>query len=1305
MPLTIFLLTFISSTCLFSQTAVQRQQIISKTNVAALQQMSIAFGNYTFQRRSLAEQWAIANGFPISGITPDGVEFFIVDFDSIRGPEYIATNNINSASTISTNKVLVGGVSGLNLSGSGITMAMWDGGEVCNQHPELIGRATQGTHESPVGFSSAHATHVAGTLIASGINPNSRGMAPSADVNYYQIGSWASGLPLEAAGGTLLSNHSWGNLNQGWANVGPDWYWQSSNYSFSEYEYFGLYTTVTQMMDQIANNAPYHLIVKSAGNNRGYGPPPSTVHFHWNGSTWVGGFTDFHEIHGGTGGFDCMDQYACAKNVLTVGSIYDITNGYTNPIDVNLNVFSNTGPTDDGRIKPDVVANGFTLFSSYNTPSTVCTNLTYSTQTGTSMSAPSVTGSAALLQEHYSNTHSGAFMLASTLKALIIESADESGTSNGPDYHHGWGLMNTEKAADIITKDQSATNTIQELTLTDGQTINIPLNIPNTGNCYLSATIVWNDPAGTPPPVSLDPTNLMLVNDLDLRIIDPLSGTNFPWTLDPINPANPAIQTTDNFRDNVEQVRIYNAIPGSYIVRITHKGVLANPQDFSIIINLVPSDDLYVRDSPEDIGNEPNVETAAVLGTNFWSSSDIWIRQTNDGFTNQTSEPIEYTSGVPNYIYVRVKNKGCLPQTADLRVYWAKASTGLSWSSQWVNYVTTYAGCTASLYGDEITPSTNITVPAQSEQIFEIPWQPNNPDDYNCFVDPFHFCLLARIETSPAAPYGMTFPEGSSVWSNTKDNNNIAWKNVIINNVVPGITQPFGTTIVRNIDKETRFINLNFVSLKDDINQDLNEYKRIRLHFPQGFLKRWAEGGKQGRGIVMVNDSVIELTSANATMQHIFLKHEEAGDVSISLKTKKELALSNDEYFKFDIVQYSEKNNIPQGGQSYLIKKSLTKKHCLNPPITLSGVINGSQVYSDSILITGDILIPHGRTLKLEKATVLMAENVRIRVMSGGKLIINSSEIMSACIGKKWDGIEVKGNPVFLNPLTITNSFIADSDFPIDLDKSKEILISNTTFLGDNMGTAIVMNKMKDFTISENTFSNFTTGIKTTNTSEADVKSGIEKNIFLDVKIAIDFTQDKHTKLDIKCNRFSYTDYAIISDQTLLKDQGTLVEGAGNEFISNSILTNNKLKHTNGNSSKYYYDPSQPVLNGMNVTTIQSTNDHVCYVYSFDTSSTVSSQRISHLNDKELIPQQVIGVYSIPNPNSGESTIYYSLGEEKQGELTIMDIFGNIVDKIKVTAESNKIDVNYSEYSSGVYLISLRNFKGEVSIQKMIIAK
>ncbi len=239
-------------------------------------------------------------------------------------------------------------------------------------------------------------------------------------------------------------------------------------------------------------------------------------------------------------------------------------------------------------------------------------------------------------------------------------------------------------------------------------------------------------------------------------------------------------------------------------------------------VTVYPAQDLYVSDSPEDIGNEPNIETAAVLGVNFWSSSDVWLRQTNDGLTNQFSEPIEFMASTPNYIYVRVKNKGCSSQSGDLRVYWASAGTGLGWSADWVNNTTTYPGCTATIYGDEIIPSTSVTVPGLSEQIYEIPWQPNNPDDYSCFIDPFHFCLLARIETNPVTPFGMTFPEGSDVWTNTKENNNIAWKNVIINNAVAGLVKPFGTTIIRNVDQSARFINLNFISKTDDIGQNLS---------------------------------------------------------------------------------------------------------------------------------------------------------------------------------------------------------------------------------------------------------------------------------------------------------------------------------------------------------------------------------------------------------------------------------------------------------------------------------------------------
>jgi len=716
--------------------------------------------------------------------------------------------------------------------------------------------------------------------------------------------------------------------------------------------------------------------------------------------------------------------------------------------------------------------------------------------------------------------------------------------------------------------------------------------------------------------------------------------------------------------------------------------------------------DLYVRDSPEDIGSEPNVETANAMGVNFWSSSDIWIRQTNDGLINQFSEPIEYTASIPNYIYVRVKNRGCASETANLRLYWASAGTGLGWPIDWVNNNNTYPGCTAAIYGNEITPSTSITVPGQSEQIYVIPWQPNNPDNYSCFTDPFHFCLLARIETSPLSPYGMTFPEGTSVWANTKDNNNIAWKNIIINNDIPGMVRPFGTSIIRNTVEKTTFIKLNFISRPDDIGQDLSKFKSIRLFFTKDFIRRWAEGGKRGKDVVLINDSVIEVTSSNATMEHIFLRYNEIGSVSLSLLPKKEPVLSNENYFNFDIVQYSEEGKVPQGGITYQIKKGILGNDCYTSATTLSGVITNNQTFSDSILVTGNILVPNGITLKFEKAIVLIDENIRIRVMPGGKLIINSSELISSCIEKKWAGIEVKGNPVFLNPLSITNSVIIGSDFPINLDKSKDILISGSAFIGDNIGIAIMMNKMKDFLISGNTFVNYEIGIRTTNTCAADVKSGIEKNIFFNVKTAIDFSNDNHSKLDIKCNRFSYTDYAILSNQTLLKDQGQLDEGAGNEFISNSTLANNKLKHTNGNSPNYYYDPSQPITSGMNVTTIASITDCICYSYSFDTSSTANSQRMAPaVPIQKSISKKVIDIYSVPNPNSGQASIYYSLGEENLGEIVIMDIFGKVIDRITVINESNKVDVDYSRYASGIYLISLTNSKGETINKKMIIAK
>ena len=111
-----------------------------------------------------------------------------------------------------------------------------------------------------------------------------------------------------------------------------------------------------------------------------------------------------------------------------------------------ISSFSSTGPTDDGRIKPDLVANGVNLTS------TDIGGYDYLTISGTSMSSPNACGSATLLVDQYKRLFGGA-MRASTLKALLIQTADDIGNP-GPDYFFGWGLINVKRAADLLIEQR-----------------------------------------------------------------------------------------------------------------------------------------------------------------------------------------------------------------------------------------------------------------------------------------------------------------------------------------------------------------------------------------------------------------------------------------------------------------------------------------------------------------------------------------------------------------------------------------------------------------------------------------------------------------------------------------------------------------------------------------------------------------------------------------------------------------------------------------------------------------------------------
>ncbi len=251
-----------------------------------------------------------------------------------------------------------------------------------------------------------------------------------------------------------------------------------------------------------------------------------------------------------------------------------IANGQDANVDANGNLISVTrnsgsseGPTDDYRIKPDIMGNGTSLYSSLETSDSAYGNLT-----GTSMSAPNVSGSLLLLQDHYFDLNA-TFMRAATLKGLALHTADDVAPT-GPDANTGWGQMNTKAAAEAITAAPTGA-VISELTLNQGQSYQV--TIQSDGVNPLKASISWTDPAGAVNNGTNSNTPA-LVNDLDLRLSN---GTVYtPWRLTGV--------TTNGFGDNTvdpyERIDIAGA-SGQYTLTVTHKGTLSSgSQNFSLIV-------------------------------------------------------------------------------------------------------------------------------------------------------------------------------------------------------------------------------------------------------------------------------------------------------------------------------------------------------------------------------------------------------------------------------------------------------------------------------------------------------------------------------------------------------------------------------------------------------------------------------------------------------------------------------------------------------------------------------------------------
>ncbi|PWK26386.1 subtilase family protein [Arcicella aurantiaca] len=490
----------------------------------------------------------------------NGSFYFLKEIDAQGNPVYINTkSNVESGILIKANQLYTGGTLGVNITGQNMVVGIWDGGQVRATHELLSGKVAMQAEQTLDGSKTEngvttypgndHQTHVSGTIVGKDIanQPSARGIAFGATALNYDFSNDFPEMASFAGQGYLISNHSYGGAND---NTTPLWK-------------FGAYDREAQKWDSLTNANNYYLPFVAAGNEQ-----------QSNGNS-------------SKSGYDLMTGSAASKNAMTVGAVN---------ADKTMSSYSNWGPTDDGRVKPEIVTRGTGINSSVfaNPTTNVPSDNSYSgsgtESSGTSYAAPAAAAAGLLLQQYYKSLH-GNYMKSSTLKALMLGTAEDLGQT-GPDNKFGWGLLDVEKAAKAIkTKSTEGNPTAQSTspapTLTKGSyieeiTYNLPPYIqtdPNRieinrwviakGSEPLIISIAWADEKGTEQTSAngTDPTTSRLTHEYDMlvRITSPFQDSR-PWKPSTManRTADATTQTTwfDGNGNNYKQIKILNPVAG-----------------------------------------------------------------------------------------------------------------------------------------------------------------------------------------------------------------------------------------------------------------------------------------------------------------------------------------------------------------------------------------------------------------------------------------------------------------------------------------------------------------------------------------------------------------------------------------------------------------------------------------------------------------------------------------------------------------------------------------------------------------------
>ena len=504
-------------------------------------------------------------------------------------------DGLEAQNTFRSNNLNTNYVGGRKYTGANVVVGLSDVGMI-GPHIDQKGRVTQHTVISD----GNHSDMTSGIFVGAGnLDPTKAGVAPGAEIHIFKH------VPT-----ITMSSHT--QIVNGVANL-QNYGLVISSTSYSQGT-GGVYDASSAFGDEqiFSNQNMMHLM--SAGNSgtfdHGYGA----------GAGWG-------NISGG---------YKAGKNVICVGNL--------NANDVLVNS-SSRGPAEDGRIKPDLCAQG-------DGTSTTDKNNTYQIGGGTSAATPATAGVFAQLYQAYKENNGGIEPETGLLKASLMNTTSDLGNP-GPDFKHGWGQINSLKAVRIIEDVRYIRDTISQGN-NNSHSIVIPANVSE-----VKIMTYWTDVEGNPS------ASVSLVNDIDMQVIEPSSTVHNPWVLDHTPNAtnlNTNAVTGIDHLNNVEQVTIQNPTAGTYTVNLSGFAIPLGPQAYYVVYDFI-YDDVELT---YPIGGEGLVpgESATVRWDASTSTDIFTLAYSNDGgnsyttiSSNITATSRKYSWSVPNLVSDSVKLK------------------------------------------------------------------------------------------------------------------------------------------------------------------------------------------------------------------------------------------------------------------------------------------------------------------------------------------------------------------------------------------------------------------------------------------------------------------------------------------------------------------------------------------------------------------------------------------------------------------------------------------------------------------------